>query len=121
MGTVTNEVSVSTSTVTLLFETSSGVSPDPETTQQGNSTKQIFQSGTPNQPVMVQIQNLDATNPIYVGGPTVAASGATAGIKVLAGAVYPPNGPKPVVGNDSLYALATGGSVNVAVSVGPFQ
>lgn len=120
MATVSNTVSVPVSPTApaLLYQTSSGVSPDPETTLQGNTTKQIFMAGTPTVPLRVQIENTDATNPIYIGGSGVTSA---TGIKVAAGALWPLEGPIEVVGNDSLYAIATGGAVNVNVLVGPFQ
>lgn len=105
------QVSVTTGGAALLWQTSTGVSPDPETTKAGNATPQIFRAGTVNDPVPILISNLDATNPVYLGGSGVTAN---TGAKLAAGASITRN----VVGNDSEYAIATGGTVLVAVEAG---
>lgn len=115
MGTATTIVSVTTSAAQLLYQTSTGVAPDPETTQAGNATAQIFQAGTTSDPVRIKITNEDATNPVYLGGSGVTS---TTGDKLAAGATL---GPLTIVGNDSLYAISTGGTVKCSVMVGPFQ
>lgn len=94
----------------LLWQTSTGVSPDPETTLAGNATQQIFRAGTVNDPVPIVVENTDATNAVYLGGSGVTTS---TGLKLAAGASLTYN----VVGNDSLYAISAG-SVVVAVAVG---
>lgn len=105
------QVSVGTSTPVLLWQTSTGISPDPETSLAGNATAQIFRAGTVNDPVPIIIENLDGTNPVYLGPVGVTSS---TGLKLPAGASITRN----VVGNDSEYAISTGGTVAVAVEVG---
>ena len=104
-------VSVGTGATSLLWQTSTGVSPDPKTTLAGNATAQIYRAGTVNDPVPIIIENLDATNPVYLGSSTVSS---TTGTKLIAGASITRN----VVGNDSEYAISTGGTVSVSVEVG---
>jgi hypothetical protein len=116
MAQTTTTVAVGTVSPALLWQTSTGVSPDPKTTAAGNATAQIFRAGTFNDPVQVTIQNTDATNPVYLGGSTVAASGATLGEKLLAGITKQL---PAVIGNDSMYAISTGGTVNVVVRISP--
>lgn len=58
----------------------------------------------------VLVSNLDATNPVFLGGPTVAA---TTGIKLAGGATLV----LPSVGQGAVYAIATGAAVNVVVGV----
>jgi hypothetical protein len=99
-----------TTTAALLWQTSTGVSPDPLPTAAGNATAQIFRAGTFNDPVPIVIENTDATNAVYLGGSGVTTS---TGIKLAAGASLTYN----VIGNDSLYAISAG-SVAVDVSVG---
>jgi hypothetical protein len=105
------QLSVTTAAPLRLWQTSTGVSPDPETTKAGSATPQIFQAGTVNDPVPILIENTDGTNPIYVGPVGVTSS---TGLKIPAGDSITRN----VVGNDSEYAIATGGTVVVAVEVG---
>ncbi len=95
-----------TSTATLLWQTTSGVSPDPVV----NYADQIFWAGTPTDPRPIVIENQDATNAVYLGG-----SGVTAltGTELAAGASLTYN----VVGNDSLYAITASATVDVAVDV----
>lgn len=104
----TRQVSVGTGATSLLWQTSTGVSPDPETTLQGSATAGIFMAGTLNDPVPIIIENLDGTNPVYLGNSTVTSS---TGTKLAAGASITRN----VVGNDSEYAIATDGTVAVSV------
>jgi hypothetical protein len=111
MAQASNQVSVGTSTPALLWQTSTGIAPDPETTKQGSATAQIYMAGTVNDPVPIIIENLDASNPIYLGPSNVTSS---TGTKVAAGGSITRN----VVGNDSEYAISTGGTVAVAVEVG---
>lgn len=105
MAQVTSQVSVLTSAAGLLWQTSTGVSPD--TAISG----QVVRAGTFNDPVPIIIENLDATNPVYLGGSAVTSS---IGTKLAAGASITRN----VVGNDSEYARATGGTVAVSVQFG---
>jgi hypothetical protein len=100
--------SVSTSTATLLWQTSTGVTPEDQAINTGNG---IYRAGTFNDPVPIIIENLDATNPVYLGGSGVTS---TTGTKLIAGASITRN----VVGNDSEYAIATGAAVNVSIEVG---
>jgi hypothetical protein len=104
------QLSVTTSTPVRLWQTSTGVSPDPQTTLAGSATAQIFRAGTFNDPVPIIIENTDGTNPIYLGPSTVTSS---TGTKLAAGGSFTRN----VVGNDSEYAISTGGTVVVAVEV----
>jgi len=69
---------------------------------------QVVRAGTFNDPVPIIIENQDGTNPVYLGGSAVSSS---TGTKLAAGGSITRN----VVGNDSEYAISTGG--NVAVSV----
>src|SRR5215831_6678506 len=104
------QVSVATTGSTLLFQTSTGVPPDPKPTIAGGPA-QTFQAGSVNDPVAVTIQNLDAANPIYIGAVGVtAASGTRLAPQASLNFV--------VVGNQSQYAVATGAAVTVAVLVG---
>jgi hypothetical protein len=105
------QLSVTTTTPLRLWQTSTGVSPDPQTTKQGSATAQIFMAGTFNDPVPIVIENTDGTNPVYVGPVGVTS---TTGLKIPAGGSYTRN----VVGNDSEYAISTGGTVVVGVEVG---
>lgn len=59
------------------------------------------------------VQNLDATNPVYIGGSDVASSGSTGGLKLANATTL--NHPITVPANEVVYAIATGGSVTVAV------
>ena len=106
-----NQVSVGTSTPVLLWQTSTGVSPDPVTSLQGNSTQQIFMAGTVNDPVPIVMLNLDGSNPIFVGPYNVTSS---SGVRIPAGGSFTRN----PVGNDSEFAISTGGTVLVSVEVG---
>ncbi len=105
------QLSVGTSTPVLLWQTSTGVAPDPITAAQGNSQTQIFLAGTFNDPVPIVITNLDQSNPVYLGPYNVASN---SGTRLTAGSSLTRN----VAGNDSEFAIATGGSVTVSVQVG---
>lgn len=106
-----SQIQVGTATPVLLWQTTCGVAPDPITTAAGNSTSQIFMAGTYNDPVPIVIQNLDAANPVYLGPYNVASN---SGVRIGAGASLTRN----IVGNDSEYAISTGGTVSVSVEVG---
>jgi len=104
MATVADVVTVGT-TATLLWRTTSGVSPDPAVA----FGSQIFPAGTQNDPRPILIENQGA-GAVYLGG-----SGVTdaTGIELASGGSLTYN----VIGNDSLYAVAAA-SESVAVSVG---
>ncbi len=104
------QVSVGTGATSLLWQTTTGVSPDPITTLAGNTTPGIFMAGTPTDPLPIIIENLDGTNPIFLGDAAVTSG---TGTKVAAGGSITRN----VVGNDSEYAISTGGTVLVSVQV----
>jgi hypothetical protein len=106
----TRQVSVGTGATSLLWQTTTGVSPDPIPATAGGTTG-VFWAGTPVDPVPIIIENLDGANPIYLGPVGVTSS---TGTKVAAGGSITRN----VVGNDSEYAIATGGTVSVSVQVG---
>lgn len=106
----TRQVSVGTGAASLLWQTTTGVSPDPITTQAGNATPGIFWAGTPTDPLPIVIENLDATNNVYLGDSGVTSS---TGTRLAPGASLTRN----VVGNDSEYAISTGGTVAVSVEV----
>jgi hypothetical protein len=105
------QVQVTTTVPILLWQTTTAVSPDPITSAMGNSTQQIFMAGTVNDPVPIVIMNNDSANPIYVGPFNVTS---TSGVKIPAGGSITRN----VVGNDSEFAISTGGTVNTLVEVG---
>lgn len=111
MAQVPIQVQVGTSTPALLWQTTTGVSPDPITSAQGNSQQGIVFAGVPTDPVPIVITNLDPTNPVYLGPYNVASN---------SGTKLPPGGSltRSVVGNDSEYAIATGGTVTVSVEIG---
>ncbi len=105
MANLASQVTVATTAI-LLWETTSNQSPDPAPAP----SSQIFQCGTFNDPIPIVIENLDATNAVYLGGSAVTT---TTGLTLPAGGSLTFN----VVGNDSLYAISAG-SVVVAVMVG---
>lgn len=107
MSQVSAQVSVTTGTAVLLWQTTTGVSPDPAVAH----GSQIFLAGTNNLPIPILIINHDATNPIYIGGSGVTSS---TGTRVAAGGSFSYG----ATGNDSMYAVATGSSVTVGVCVG---
>jgi len=90
-------------TATLLWQTTSGVSPDPAVAP----ASQIFWAGTPNDPRPILVRNVSAVT-VYLGGSAVTTS---TGEELLAGEAVPYN----VVGNDSLYAVVASSTANVAV------
>lgn len=104
------QVSVGTGATSLLWQTTTGVAPDPKPASAGGTTG-VFWAGTPDDPLPIVITNLDAVNPVYLGDAAVSSS---TGSKLAAGASITRN----VVGNDSEYAIATGGTVAVSVEVG---
>lgn len=105
----TRQVSVGTGATSLLWQTSTGVSPDVTTALAGGTTG-VFRAGTFNDPIPIIIENLDATNPVYLGAIGVTSG---TGTKIAAGGSITRN----VVGNDSEYAISTGGTVAVSVQV----
>lgn len=111
MGQLSFQVAATTGTPALLWQTTTGVSPDPITSAAGNSQQGIVFAGTPTDPVPIVITNLDPTNPVYLGQYDVASN---------SGTKLPPGGSltRSVVGNDSEYAIATGATVTVSVEIG---
>jgi hypothetical protein len=107
MAQISVQISANTSSPILLWATTTGVSPDHAV----DSANQYFRACTVNDPLPIIIENLDGTNPIYLGGASV---GSANGTKIAAGGSITRN----VVGNDSEYAISTGGTVSVAVEVG---
>lgn len=99
-----------TGATALLWQTSTGVPPDPATALAGGTTG-VFRAGTFNDSLPIVIENLDAANAVYLGDSAVTSS---TGTKLAAGASITRN----PVGNDSEYAIAVGGTVNVSVEVG---
>ena len=93
-------------TPTLLWQTTTGVPPDPAVDSDG----QVFRAGTFNDPLPVVIQNPSEADSVWLGGSTVTAE---TGTELPFGASLSFN----VVGNDSLYAVSAG-SVVVGVLVG---
>lgn len=96
----------------LLWQTSTGVSPDPLPAKVSGGVTSVYRAGTFNDPVPILIKNEDATNPIYLGGSGV--TGTTNGTTIPAGGSITRN----VVGNDSEYVAGGGATVNVTVEVG---
>jgi hypothetical protein len=110
MASVGTTVSVTTGAPALLWQTSTGVSPDPQTTLAGNATAQIYRAGTFNTPIPILIRNEDTTHTVTLGGSTVT-SGSS--VTLRAGESLTFN----AVGNDSLYAIANTNTVTVSVLV----
>lgn len=102
MATVGTNVSVTTS-ATLLWQTSTGVSPD--TAISG----QVVRAGTMNDPKPIIIRNEDATNSCTLCG---SAGAAGTGTTLKAGESLTFN----VVGNDSMYAIVASTGVTVSVT-----
>ena len=98
------QLSVATNTQTLLWQTSSGFSPDPAI------SGQVFRAGRAGDPVPIVVVNHDATNAVFVGGSNVTTS---TGAKLAAGGTLT----YQVVGNDSLYAQSASAAVSVGVTV----
>lgn len=71
-------------------------------------------NGRSDDPIPVVVQNQDAAITIYVGGPTVTNTGATTGIKVLAGQSIALR----VMNGDSVYAIPASGTPNVVTLTG---
>src|SRR3974390_2686288 len=107
----TNQVSVNTTTPVLLWQTTTGVAPDPIHSLAGTSQTGIYMAGTNNDPLSIVMINLDPTNPAYLGPYNV-----TSGT----GTKLPPGGSltRSVVGNHSEFAISTGGTIVVAVEAG---
>lgn len=96
----------------LLWQTSTGVSPDPAPAAGAAGAGPIIRAGTVNDPVPIILTNEDATNPAYLGGSGV--TGPTNGTPLAAGASITRN----VIGNDSEYVAGDGNTVDVSVEVG---
>lgn len=97
----------------LLWQTSTGVAPDPiPANVPTTGVTSVYRAGTAADPVPIIIQNQDAKNPCYLGGSGV--TGPTNGTELIAGASITRN----VVGNDSEYVAGDGNAVNVSVEVG---
>lgn len=97
----------------LLWQTSTGVPPDPAPHQVPTiGVTSVYRAGVATDPVPILIKNEDATNPVYLGGSGV--TGATNGTALPAGASITRN----IVGNDSEYVAGAGNAVNVSVEVG---
>jgi hypothetical protein len=109
MATNSAQISVATGAASLLWQTSTGVSPDPLPASAGG-TAQVFRAASFNDPLTITVINTDATNPIYIGG-----SGVTSGTGTRLAAGL--SRTWQVVGNDSAYAISTGGTVVTGVSV----
>jgi hypothetical protein len=106
MASISAQLNVTTSAPVLLWQTTTGVSPDPAV----NTAGQIFRAQPPADPVPILVVNTDSTNPVYLGGSGVTSS---TGTKLAGGLSIT----RSVVGNDSQYAISTGGTVVVAVLV----
>jgi hypothetical protein len=104
MASASRVVSVGT-TATLLWQTTSGVSPDPAV----SVSTGIFWAGTPDDPRPILVRNTGAAT-VYLGGSAVATA---TGLELLTGESIPYN----VVGNDSLYAVVASSTNNVTVEV----
>lgn len=96
----------------LLWQTSTGVSPDPAPAAGTAGAGPIIRASGPTDPVPILITNQDATNTCYIGGSGV--TGPTNGTPLAAGASLTRN----VVGNDSEYVAGNGNTVDVTVEVG---
>lgn len=97
------QISVGTGSGVLLWQTSTGVSPD------AAISGQVFQAGTVNDPPAITIVNQDGTNNVYIGETSAVTS--STGMKVAAGGSLSFN----PIGNAARYAIATGGTVVVGV------
>lgn len=111
MAQVVAEVVAPSSGSILLWQTSTGVAPDPLPAAANNGTTSVYRASSFNDPVEIEIENLDATNPVYLGGSGV--TGANNGTKLAAGAQVT----RSVVGNDSEYVSGAGNAVDVIVKV----
>lgn len=104
MATIAAVVTVTT-TPALLWETTTGIAPDPAVA----TGSQIFRAGTFNDPLPIVVENQGASA-VYLGGSAVTTA---TGLELPSGDSLTYN----VVGNDSVYAVSAG-SIAVAVSVG---
>jgi hypothetical protein len=94
-----------TNSATLLWQTSTGVSPD------AVISGQVFRAPSQNAPLPILIVN-QGSYPVYLGGSGVTTS---TGAELAAGGSLTYN----VIGNDSMYAISgQSGGVNVGVMVG---
>jgi hypothetical protein len=106
------QVAAPSSNQILLWQTSTGVAPDPLPANVSGGVTSVYRAGTSVDPVPIIIKNEDATNAVYLGGKGV--TGASNGTTLPAGASITRN----VVGNDSEYVAGGGNAVNVTVEVG---
>lgn len=105
------EVTAPSSGQILLWQTSTGVSPDPLPADVEDGVTSVYRASSFNDPVEIVIENSDATNACYLGGAGV--TGANNGTKLAAGAQVT----RSVVGNDSEYVAGNGNAVDVIVKV----
>lgn len=103
MASIGTNQSVST-TPKLLWQTSTGVSPD------AAISGQVYRAGAFDDPIPILIRNEDATNQVTLGGSAVVAG---TGPSLRAGESLTFN----VIGNDSLYARSASATVVVSVLV----
>ena len=97
----------SNSTAALLFQTTTGVSPDHAV----DPANQFFRAATVNDPIPILIENAGAST-VYLGGSTVTSS---TGVPLTANNSVAYN----VAGNDSLYGVCAANSTStVAITVG---
>ncbi len=95
----------------LLWETTSGVTPDPAV----DVATGIFRAGTFTDPTPITVTNTSATHILWVSqGPSAASVSKTNGTPI-----YPKGSVTfNVVGNDQLWGVATTASCKVSVTVG---
>lgn len=104
-------VSVTTATAVLLWQTVTGDKPLPTTTDQGVTVAAgRYRSGTFNQPLAIVVAN-EGTFTAFLGTSAVTV---TDGLPLAAGAKLAFN----QIGEDSLYAISTGGTTSLRVLVG---
>jgi hypothetical protein len=96
------QVTVSHTVVTPIFQTV-------ETTASVNLASGIYPAGNASAPRPIIIENLDTTNPVYIG--TDSSVAANTGLTLAHGGTLTFN----IIGNEILYGLA--GTANVAVAV----
>lgn len=96
----------------LLWQTTTGVSPDTAIGNNSNAGNGIYRAQPPNDPLPIIIQNQDGNNSVTLGGSGVTAGGN--GTILLAGASITRN----VVGNDSEWVIANAGTPTVSVEPG---
>jgi hypothetical protein len=104
MAAVDAALSVTTGAPVLLWQTSTGVSPD------AAIAGQVFRAGTFDSPIPILVRNEDATHNATLGGSAVTAN---SGPSLRAGESLTFN----IVGNDSLYAIANTNTVTITVLV----